>query len=331
MQEGYLDAKERNMTVAVTDAQYALRLKKQYNNDFRGPCSLACDTDGNFIVVEEFAHCVTKYTPDFSLVWRRGKMGKDKGCFTYPTRVVIDRNNNSYVTDRWNHRVQKIDPHGVVSPLCGEYGNGDGQFIEPWGIAFHDERMFVVDRGNARVAILDTEGMYQSHFGKCGTPPLFYEGKQFKQNFHYVHWVRGVSKVQPVESKFFEYRFEVGELEYPEDITISNDGYIYITDRVGGYVAVYDMTFSFITSLMCEEDEPSLHEPSALCAYRDGIFIGEEARSIVWWCEKKRKRKIDLGAQGVKMSGMYVQEEKNLLYICDAWNNCISVFDIEKI
>ena len=57
-----------------------------------------------------------------------------------------------YVTDTGNHRIEKFDKEGNFITQWGGYGNGDGQFNFPYGIAV-DARgsVFVVDSGNTRV------------------------------------------------------------------------------------------------------------------------------------------------------------------------------------
>ena len=56
------------------------------------------------------------------------------------------------VTDTGNHRIEKFDKEGNFITQWGGYGNGDGQFNFPYGIAV-DARgsVFVVDSGNTRV------------------------------------------------------------------------------------------------------------------------------------------------------------------------------------
>ena len=57
-----------------------------------------------------------------------------------------------YVTDTGNHRIEKFDREGNFITQWGGFGNGEGQFNFPYGIAV-DARgsVFVVDSGNTRV------------------------------------------------------------------------------------------------------------------------------------------------------------------------------------
>ena len=40
-----------------------------------------------------------------------------------------------YVDDKWNHRMQKFFPRGEFITQFGKKGTGDGELIEPRGIA----------------------------------------------------------------------------------------------------------------------------------------------------------------------------------------------------
>jgi len=56
------------------------------------------------------------------------------------------------VTDTGNHRVQKFDREGNFITQWGGFGNGDGQFNFPYGIAVNAKgSVFVVDSANTRV------------------------------------------------------------------------------------------------------------------------------------------------------------------------------------
>lgn len=80
--------------------------------------------------------------------------GKEAQFFA-PTDVVVDQQNNVYVTDRANGRIRKVTPDGLVSTWAGgKSGNFDGtgpdaEFMLPWGIAIAEGGSFIIgDAGN---------------------------------------------------------------------------------------------------------------------------------------------------------------------------------------
>ena len=81
---------------------------------------------------------------DFESQW--GKAGISKtGFFLSPQHLAFDSENNIYVTDLGNSRVQKFDSAGNFLAEWGNRGSNDGEFGYPTGIAVSNEFVFVVD------------------------------------------------------------------------------------------------------------------------------------------------------------------------------------------
>ena len=60
--------------------------------------------------------------------------------------LSVDRNQNIFVVDRLNHRVQKFDSKGLFIKQWGGRGSGNGQFTGPNGIAIdNDGNIYVAD------------------------------------------------------------------------------------------------------------------------------------------------------------------------------------------
>ena len=76
------------------------------------------------------------------------------------------------MTDTLNHRVQKFDSQGHFLAKFGTGGSQPGQFSSPMGIAVDGQgRIYVAERGNSRVQVLDPEGRPLGTFGSCTAPP----------------------------------------------------------------------------------------------------------------------------------------------------------------
>jgi streptogramin lyase len=86
--------------------------------------------------------------------------------FNQPTDVAWDSQGNSYFSDGYvNSRVAKASPRGEWLASWGALGNGPGQFDTPHGIAVSPkDEIFVADRGNRRIQVLDTNGKYLREF-----------------------------------------------------------------------------------------------------------------------------------------------------------------------
>ena len=86
--------------------------------------------------------------------------------FNQPTDVAWDSQGNSYFTDGYvNSRVAKVNAKGEWIASWGSLGNGPGQFDTPHGIAVGPkDEIFVADRGNRRIQVLDTNGKFIREF-----------------------------------------------------------------------------------------------------------------------------------------------------------------------
>jgi len=105
-----------------------------------------------------------------------------------------------YVTDTWNHRVQKFNPTGKPIKTWGQFGQplpedpaSSGYFWGPRGIAVDTQgRVFVADTGNKRIVVFDSNGNYLTEFGTGG--------------------------------------FDPGQFDEPVGVAVANDGTVFVTD-----------------------------------------------------------------------------------------------------
>ena len=86
--------------------------------------------------------------------------------FNQPTDVAWDSKGNSYFSDGYvNSRVAKANARGEWVASWGSLGTGPGQFDTPHGIAVSPkDEIYVADRGNRRIQVLDTEGKFLREF-----------------------------------------------------------------------------------------------------------------------------------------------------------------------
>jgi len=88
------------------------------------------------------------------------------GYFNQPTDVAWDAQGNAYFTDGYvNSRVAKASNRGEWLASWGSLGSGPGQFDTPHGVAVAPNgEIFVADRGNRRVQVLDSTGKFLRQF-----------------------------------------------------------------------------------------------------------------------------------------------------------------------
>jgi len=85
------------------------------------------------------------------------------GRFRQVTDVAFDAAGNTYISDGYiNSRVAKVDKDGRWLKSFGDPGNKPGQFNTPHSIAADAKgNIYVADRGNRRIQVLDGEGNLQ--------------------------------------------------------------------------------------------------------------------------------------------------------------------------
>ena len=162
------------------------------------PHGIDVDRDGNVWVTdcactlgrstapEGKGHQVFKFSPDGKLLLTLGKAGGGKGAeyFYQPNDVLVAPNGDIYVSDGHssadsaNARVFKFSQDGKLLATWGKNGTGPGEFDQPHALAMDSKgRLFVGDRGNNRIQILDQTGKLLDTWYQFSRPSGIYIDK----------------------------------------------------------------------------------------------------------------------------------------------------------
>lgn len=136
------------------------------DGEFQEPWGVTVAPNGDVYVADTWNHRVQKFDASgrFLAKWgdfadTKGQRDADPGKFWGPRAVAIGPDNNVYVTDTGNKRVQVFDPNGRFLRALGGEGTAPGQFREPVGLAFDGAgNLYVADTWNQRIQKLDTTG-----------------------------------------------------------------------------------------------------------------------------------------------------------------------------
>ena len=130
-------------------------------------------------------HAVYKFSPDGKLlmtIGRPGVPGNPPDALTEPTSIVIAANGDIFISEGHGaqspdakpgtvSRVSKFDKNGKFIKSFGKLGSAPGEFrlahdlvLDPQG------RLFVADRGNMRIQIMDQDGGFIAEWKQFSRP-----------------------------------------------------------------------------------------------------------------------------------------------------------------
>jgi DNA-binding beta-propeller fold protein YncE len=145
------------------------------------PHSLAVGADGTLYVADSLNHRILHLDASGKSLqtWGSYFQGTDQaaapmGTFNEPWGVAIGPDGSVYVTDTWNHRVQKFTPDGRPLAQWGRFGQGEtpDALYGPRGIAVDSKgRVFVADTGNKRIVVFNSSGEPVTQIGSGGFDP----------------------------------------------------------------------------------------------------------------------------------------------------------------
>jgi sugar lactone lactonase YvrE len=164
-------------------------LKAWGENMFVFPHGFFVDREGNVWASDSQSRDgkgqqVFKFDSNGTLLMTLGKAGvasADPGLFDEPTDVLVAPNGNIFVTEGHsggtpgNDRVSVFDKSGKFIKSFGKKGTGPGEFRSPHTVAMDSQgNLFVGDRDNNRIQILDQDGKYLTEWKQFSRPSGIY-------------------------------------------------------------------------------------------------------------------------------------------------------------
>jgi tripartite motif-containing protein 2/3/tripartite motif-containing protein 71 len=197
-----------------------------------GANELTPDLDRNLYVTDVKYHQLIKMNNAGSVIKVVGQLGKESAEFNRPNGLRVSKNNELYVCDSRNNRVQVFDLDLKFKRSFGKKGTGRGQFNFPADVNFDSAgNIYVTDNSNHRIQVFSSRSECHIHTiqGDEAFKPvsLFIHGNHMYVTDEGHHEVRVVD----IESKAFISKFGNGYLHRPEGITIDRDGFVYVTSH----------------------------------------------------------------------------------------------------
>ena len=195
------------------------------------PAGIAID-DADNIYVSSY-HKLQKFTSSGELINCVGQEGSKEGEFNHLRGVTL-YNNQVYVCDCTNHRIQVFDLDLNFIRSIGSYGKGRGEFNDPFDVKFDSAgNMYVADYSNERVQVMDINGRFTQALGQE----------------------------------------EMGKLRGPSALHIV-DKYVYVSDCGSDCIVVYETSGQFVTSFGKRgSKEREFDDPYCITSSANGFIL----------------------------------------------------------
>jgi DNA-binding beta-propeller fold protein YncE len=161
------DAGNHRVQVLDRDGNFLLKWGSEGAGpgQFNEPWGIAIGADGTVFVADTWNHRVQSFTPTGQFLNSFGSFSNvqhdpqaDPGKFWGPRDIAIDAEDNLYVTDTGNKRIQKFTPEGQFLQAWGGGGIIPGTFEEPVGIDIDEQgNIYVADTWNRRIQKFDAD------------------------------------------------------------------------------------------------------------------------------------------------------------------------------
>jgi predicted membrane-bound mannosyltransferase/DNA-binding beta-propeller fold protein YncE len=237
--------------------------------EFQAPHGIAAAPDGSLYVADSRNHRIQHLAADGTVLQTWGSFSGENvanapgGTFNEPWGIAVGPDGSVYVSDTWNHRVQKFTADGQFLAMWGYFGQAEAPeaFWGPRGLAVDAQgRLYVTDTGNKRIVVFTPDGEYVAQFGSEGfdlgqfSEPVavaiapsgnVYVTDTWNQRIQLLSPDASGTSFFPVTSWDIDGWF--GEsLENKPFIAVDAAGQVYVTDPEGYRVLVFDGQGQFL-------------------------------------------------------------------------------------
>ncbi len=285
---------EGNIYIADTDTHSIQKFDKkgtflarwgdepgEAEGQFYYPRGLACNSQGDLFVVDANNHRIQKFDKDgnFLTVW--GKFGfawkgASQGVFDNPWGIAVDKDDNVYIADTLNNRIQKYTPDGEPILMWGKEGAFDGAFFYCRDVAIDFAgNVYVTDEINNRVQKFDSRGNFLAKWGKEGNGPGQFNGPwgitvDALGNVYVAdtnnHRIQKFSGNGTFLCQWGNRGNTIGQFNFPYGVAVDREGFVYVVDSGNARVVQFAPMESHQTPVRTDQASTELPAPASITA-----------------------------------------------------------------
>ena len=275
--------------VVVRRSLKALQNPIRVIGNMKRPWGLATNSKGHIIVAEYGASCISVLTPEGKKIHSFGSRGSANGQFSDPQGVAVDNNDNIYIVDHGNHRIQKFNSTGAF--IAHMSSSNPLQFSYPIGIDFNKKngKLYVCDQCNHRVQVIETNLTYHSSFGRLGSG-----SGQFKNPFdvafdssgnvhiadHSNYRIQVFTPEGKLIRKFGSRGSGPGQFNGPYGVALDSSDMIYVADFYNHHICVFSPEGQFLKSFGSEgEAQGQFKRPHMVCVDENAFILVSDSQN----------------------------------------------------
>lgn len=293
----------------------------------------------------------------YTLIQTFGEKGIENSQFNVPTGITIDEEDNLYITDTENKRIQKFDSScnfvtkwnfsGITKEIVIPE-NLELKYFPTYskGIFHHlvditvDKRGFVYSTDLYSIQKYNLNGSYISHW--CNEhlkSPVGLAINSLEEMYVVNLFEHNILKFNSQGQFLLEWGTEgckEGEFFFPRGIAVDLDGNVYVTDTANHRIQKFNSNGNFIKKWGdYGKDCGQFNIPTGITIdLKENIYIVDSGNQriqkfnsngdfLVMWPLKTRKEERHLFSyitQGIAV------DSNEYVYVCDLENNCIQKF-----
>jgi DNA-binding beta-propeller fold protein YncE/glucose/arabinose dehydrogenase len=285
------------------------------------------------------------YSQESSHIANWNQSGEGVPRLSWPSGIAIDPSSgNVYLADTANQRITIYSSNGTFLTEFGRYGDEDGSFNSPEGVAVDQEgNVYVADTANHRIQVFSSNGTFLTEWGEYGEDNATFRSPtgialdREEGNVYVADTENNRIQVFSSNGTFLtewgEYGDEDGSFNSPEGVAVDQEGNVYVADTENNRIQVFSSNGTFLTEWGEYGDEDgSFRFPEGVAVDQEGnVYVADTENNRIqvfsngtflteWGSYGRGEEEIEMRFP----EGVAVDQEQNI-YVTDTANNRISV------